>query len=145
MSEQSKKALMKRISATVCLALLISVIMSGCASGITGTTNVKYGKYQGLFKNCVSSSADYQAYSYIKIENNEAKFWTEIAINGVHAGDEFNAIMYELITQGNEVYMQNCETGDLTWRLETQGDQLITYHKSDNYVNDDAVYEKIRE
>lgn len=45
MSEQSKKALMKRISATVCLALLISVIMSSCASGTTGRTNIKYDKY----------------------------------------------------------------------------------------------------
>lgn len=145
MSEQSKKALMKRISATVCLALLISVIMSGCASGTTGRTNIKYDKYQGLFSYCDYSSDHYQSYSYIKIENNEAKFWTEMTKNGVHWNGKSNPTIYNLITQGNKVYMQDCETGDLIWKLEVEGDRLIIYHKSTNYVNEDAVYERIRE
>lgn len=65
--------------------------------------------------------------------------------NGVHWNGESNPTIYNLITQGNKVYMQDCETGDLIWKLEVEGDRLIIYHKSTNYVNEDAVYERIRE
>ena len=143
MNEQSKRTVMNRISTIFCLALLISVIMSGCASDTTGRTNIKYDEYQGLFSNCDYSSANYQSYCYIKIENNKAKFWTEMTKNGVHWSGESDSTIYNLITQGNEVYMQDCETGDLIWKLEVEGDRLITYHKSTNYVNEDGVYEKM--
>ncbi len=125
---------MKKLLVTLILALLISISMSGCASVIT---NTKFGKYQGLFKYCIS-----EEYHCIRIEGSQAKSWIDMTMNAIHLGEESNVIMYELITLGNDVYMKNCETGDLTWKLEVKGKQLTLYHKSSNYTSVDAVYEK---
>ena len=101
MKEKINKTVVKKLSVTVILALLISISMSGCASV---TTNIKYGKYQGLFKYCYSE--EYQTYGCVRIEGSQAKFWIDMTMNGIHVGEDSNVTMYELITQGNDVYMK---------------------------------------